>query len=250
MRKTGGLLVDYREERMLRLMNGVQNPEESEYNAVVPVVDFEFSQTGDPVKDRKRNIKRAIKALKPVRRWIGIPFITSRWKYAEGHRCVVDGADCSKLDYGDLFDVYFRDPVTKTIRPFRPWTGVLPGRGEQMNGTYCPQHMQLYHLLNQWIEQDSADNDRGFFRAMKRKGVSFVPIVMRKKENMTPLMTKWNEAFLEAQKDGIPIVHYRNPITNEVDITMLVFDNRQLKTRFEHGTTLAGGEYVADGEKE
>ena len=67
---------------------------------------------------------------------------------------------------------------------------------------------------------------------------------------MTPLMTKWNEAFLEAQKDGIPIVHYRNPITNEVDITMLVFDNRQLKTRFEHGTTLAGGEYVADNEKE
>ena len=29
-------------------------------------------------------------------------------------------------------------------------------------------------------------------------------------------------------KDGIQLVHYKNPITKENDITMLVFDNRVL----------------------
>ena len=39
---------------------------------------------------------------------------------------------------------------------------------------------------------------------------------------------KWTPVFIEAQKDGIQIVHYTNPITGENDITMLVFDNRTL----------------------
>ena len=29
-------------------------------------------------------------------------------------------------DYGDLFDEYFRDPVTLQVKPFTPTAGVLP----------------------------------------------------------------------------------------------------------------------------
>ena len=48
-------------------------------------------------------------------------------------------------NYGDLFDQYHRDPYTMQVKPFRPWTGVLPGKGKQLEGTYCPQHLMLYH---------------------------------------------------------------------------------------------------------
>jgi len=44
---------------------------------------------------------------------------------------------------------------------------------------------------------------------------------------------------MEAQKDGIPIVHYRNPITGDNDITMLVFDNRVLQATMPSDNTLS-----------
>jgi len=248
---TGGDSLDYHEERMLRLMEGLPQNDSSDYNAVVPVVDFEFSQSGDPVKDRRKNIKRALKALSPVKRWFALPFIGSRWRYVDGHRCVIDGADCTTLDYGVLFDMYFRDKVTKQVRPFKPWTGVLPGKGSQLTGTYCPQHMQLYHHLSQWIEQEASENDSGFFKSMKKKGVTFVPIKRIQKDTGTPLLEKWNEAFVEAQKDGIPITYFRDPTTNEVVLTTLSFHSSMLKNKFAHGTTISGAEYSnEDGEAE
>ena len=232
---------------MLKMMEDLPQNTESGYNAIIPVVEWEFAQTGDPVKDRRRNIKNAIKALKPVKRWFAvpgfgyIPFLgRTRWKYSEGYRCVIDGCDCSTLDYGDLWEDYFKDPGTGIIRPFRPWTGVVAGAGTQLSGTYCPQHMQLYNLLTQWIEQDAAESDKGFFKRMKKKGVSFIPVRRESKVHAHPLMQKWDAAFIEAQKDGIPIIHYRNPVTGENDVTMLVFDNRLLQSVPERANTLSG----------
>ena len=58
------------------------------------------------------------------------------------------------------------------------------------------------------------------------------------------LMVKWEQAFIEAQKDGIPIVHYKNPITGENDITMIVFDNRILQSTIERANTISGKAFV------
>ena len=95
--------------------------------------------------------------------------------------------------------------------------------------------MMLYHNLMEWIEQEDQE-DPGFFTKMAKKGVAFVPIMRADEQPEHPLIVKWTPIFQEALKDGIQIVHYKNPITKENDITMLVFDNRQLKQRL--GLTL------------
>ena len=110
-------------------------------------------------------------------------------------------------------------------------------------GTYCPQHMQLYHLLTQWVEQEASESDKGFFKRMKAKGIAFVPVRREAKEESIPLLAKWEQAFIEAQKDGLPILHYTNPITGENDLTMIVFDNRLLKATSERANTLSGKAY-------
>jgi hypothetical protein len=45
--------------------------------------------------------------------------------------------------------------------------------------------------------------------------------------------------FIEAQRDGIQIQHYKNPITGDNDITTLVFDNRVLQATAPTGTKLS-----------
>ena len=59
-----------------------------------------------------------------------------------------------------------------------------------------------------------------------------------------PLMQKWEQAFIEAKKDGLPIVHYTNPVTGENDITMIVFDNRILRSTPERANTLSGKSFI------
>lgn len=239
--------MNYREKRLLELMNNMpQANGETNYDAVVPVVEFNFSDHPDPDKARKQNIKNAIKALKPTKRWYTlpgtqwIPFIGGglRYKYMQPHQCAVDGSDCRHQDYGDLWDEYMTDGKGNVV-PFRAWTGVLYGSGMQLPSTLCPQHLQLYHLLTQWIQQEEHSHDKGFFKRMKKRGVAFVPVVKKKSKTPEhPLLAKWAPVFDEAQKDGIPIIRYKNPITGENDITTLVFDERLLQTKQIQGTTL------------
>ena len=66
--------MNYREKRLLELMNNIpQANGDVNYDAVVPVVEFNFSDHPDPDKARKQNIKNAIKALKPTKRWYTLP---------------------------------------------------------------------------------------------------------------------------------------------------------------------------------
>jgi len=96
--------------------------------------------------------------------------------------------------------------------------------------------MMLYHNLIEWIEQED-EEDPGFFTKMAKKGVAFVPIIRPPPKQEHPLIVKWTPIFQEALKDGIQILHYRNPISGQNDITMLVFDNRILaQTAPRHNT--------------
>ena len=224
-----------RDTRMKELMSQLPQNRGMDWDAVMPVIEFTFSTHPDPVKARKQNIKKATKTLRPVKRFTGF----FGYKFANApFRCVITGVDCRNMDYGDLFNQYFRDPSTMQPRPFRPWTGVIEGKGRQLNGTYCPQAMQLYHLLQEWLEQQSQEDERGFFKAMKKKGVKFVPIKKAPKKEEHPLIVKWTPAFIEAQRDGLPVIHYKNPVTGENDITMIVFDNRVLANTMPQNTSL------------
>ena len=225
---------DFQQQRMVQMMSQMPQYGEGGYDDVVATVDFQLSTHPNPKKQRRQNIKRAIKALKPVKGRL----LFFRYRHTKPYQCVIDGTNCMNADYGDLFDQYFRDPHTMEVRPFRPWSGVLPGKGRQLEGTYCPQHMMLYHNLMEWIEQEEAEADPGFFSKMAKRGVAFVPVKRSPKKEEHPLIVKWTPVFIEAQRDGIPSVHYRNPITGENDITMLVFDNRILQTSAPTGTVL------------
>lgn len=97
----------------------------------------------------------------------------------------------------------------------------------------------LYHNLMEWLEQEEAEADPNFFQRMAKKGVAFVPIKKADKKPEHPLIMKYTPVFIELQKDGIPVHHYRNPVTGENDITMVVFDNRVLKATAPTGNTLS-----------
>ena len=233
--------MSYQDERMLQLMQQMPQYQDGTYDDVAVQIDFNLSEHPNPVKQRRQNIKRAIKALRPMKRPFWSPrkyWIGGKYMHTKPHQCVIDGSNCMGADYGDLFDQYFRDPQTMQVKKFQPWTGVLPGKGRQLNGTYCPQHLMLYHKLMEWIELEEAESDPGFFSRLKKKGVAFVPVKRGPKKEEHPLIVKWTPAFIEAQKDGLPIVHYKNPITGENDITMIVFDNRVLQATAPTGNVL------------
>lgn len=218
-----------------------KNGGEFGYNEVVAQVDFRLSEHPNPKKARRKNIKNAMKALRPTKRSIFNPkrwLFRNKYIHTKSHECVIDGTNCLHADYGDLFDQYFRDPVTLEIEPFTPWSGVVQGRGQKLTGTYCPQHMMLYHRMMEWIEQEENEADPGFFTKMAKQGVALVPVRRQTKEPEHPLIVKWTPIFKEAMKDGIQIVHYQNPITKENDITMLVFDNRVLQSTAPTGNMM------------
>lgn len=210
--------MNYQEERMKDLIGSLPQNRNVEWDSVAPVIDFEFSRNADPVRARRKNIKRAVKTLKPVRRSIGF----FGYKHNKPYQCVVTGVDCRNQDYGDLRKEFLTDEFGRPAK-FTPWTGVVPGKGRPMNGTYCPQALQLFKLLSEWMEQEERENERGFFRQMQRKGVSFIPIKKPKEKPQTPLATKWADAFIEAEKDGIPVVRVKDSYGRN-RISMLVFD--------------------------
>jgi hypothetical protein len=235
--------TDYQTQQMIQMMQQMpQYDGENAYDDIAVQVDFVMSNHPNPRKARSSNIKQAVKLLRPTRRSIISPrrwWFGGRYLYTKPFQCVVDGCSCMNADYGDLFDQYFRDPVTMRPSPFRPWTGVLPGSGRQMQGTFCPQHLMLYHKLVEWLEQEDQDASPGLLAKLSKRGVAFVPVKRHASDPKAhPLLVKWTPVFLEAQKDGIGIQHYRNPQTGENDLTTLTFDNRVLQATAPTGTVL------------
>ena len=76
-----------------------------------------------------------------------------------------------------------------------------PATRRPMVGTSIPKP-QLYMLI-EWLDQEERENERGFFKQMRKKGV-FHSHQEARSRVQTPLDKKWSEAFIEARKDGIP----------------------------------------------
>ena len=221
-------------------------------NLQVPKVNFYPSRHADPNKARRRDIRQAYNLLTPTKRSIFNPvrlFLGRKYRYdKQAHVCVIDGCDCAALIQVDnlynkihdedtgtrLCELYWQNPVTGQPEAFVAKDRVTSGR--KMRGTYCPEHLHLYHLLCKWeAEEDkvSESNPRRLRDRMK-KGVSMVtvPVAAVTKKDPTPtFLQKYDPFFAELEKDakktkGITISHYENPATGLNDLTTITFDLR------------------------
>ena len=59
---------DFKEQRLLQMMAQMPQHGNDEYDEVIATVDFKLSEHPNPDKARRKNIKNAIKALKPMKR--------------------------------------------------------------------------------------------------------------------------------------------------------------------------------------
>ncbi|MBE16373.1 MAG: hypothetical protein CL867_08985 [Cytophagaceae bacterium] len=216
----------------------------------VPQVNFYPSRHSNPSKARRQDIKQAYRLLKPLKRSI---FSPRRWwggKYrynTNTMRCVVDGCDVEYLlrmagniyeqvideETGQsLFDIYMKNPVTGENEAFIARENVTSGR--KLKGTYCPEHLHLYHLLTKWLKEDEKEEEEtnGTLKAKLRKGVSTVVVPIssiKKKDNTPPILVKYEPFFQMLKKDNIPVTHFANSATGANDLVMIVFDMRQFQ---------------------
>ena len=235
-------------------------------NIEVPKVNFYPSRHPDPTKARKQDIKQARRLLKPSKRHLFNPL---RWVWGLNYRynrktsqCVIDGCDCEELIKYDnlyakicdetngrsLWEMYWQNPVTGEPEAFVARERVT--NGKNMKGTYCPEHLHLYHLLVGWLDEEDKNRSKtkGGMKELVKKGVSTVAVpisIIKKKDNTPTFLTKYEPFFLELEKDsknqpGISLLHYKNPVTNLNDVTMVVFDLRLFQKEIaDMGPTLA-----------
>ena len=217
----------------------------------VPQVNFFPSQHPNPKKARRKDIKQAYRLLKPTKRSI---FSPRRWLFGGKYRyntnlmrCVIDGCDVEHLlrmagniyeqiideDTGQsLWDIYFKNPVTGEAEAFVARENVTSGR--KLRGTYCPEHLHLYHLLCKWEKEEEAEQEAsgGTLKAKLKKGVSIVAVPVssiKKQDNTPPILAKYEQFFAMLKQDNIPVTHFTNTATGMNDLVMIVFDMRQFQ---------------------
>tara|TARA_Y100001951_G_scaffold33810_1_gene26681 strand:- start:25314 stop:26252 length:939 start_codon:yes stop_codon:yes gene_type:complete len=221
-------------------------------NLEVPKVNFYPSTHADPRKARRKDIRQAYKLLRPAKRNIFSParLLGSKYLYnKQTHVCVVDGCNCSELIQHDnlyaricdedtgrsLWEMYWQNPVTGEPSAFLAMDKVTSGR--RMRGTYCPEHLHLYHLLCKWEAEQEKEKEMqpSRFKDKVKRGVSIVTVpvsTMKRDEIPVPEMLAKYEPFFELlERDsrvtkGININHYTNPMTGLNDITTVTFDLR------------------------
>lgn len=228
-----------------------------EKNIEVPKVNFYPSRHADPRKARKSDIKQAYKLLRPTKRSIVDPrrwLRLSPYRYAKDTgTCCIDGCNVKELIQYDnlyaricdedtgksLWELYWQNPITGEAEAFVAREGVTSGRS--IRGTYCPEHLHLYHLLRKWEEQEEAEAEMkpSRFRDKMKKGVSLVSVPVATLAGTEtgpqhPMVDKYEPFFAEIMADsrkskGITVQFYANPETEENDLTVITFDNRMFQ---------------------
>ena len=228
-----------------------------ERNIEVPKVNFYPSRHPDPRKARKSDIKQAYKLLRPTKRSILDPrrlFFWGNYRYTKDTgTCVIDGCNVQELIQYDnlyaricdeetgksLWELYWQNPITGEPEAFIAREGVTSGR--KLRGTYCPEHLHLYHLLRKWEEQQENEDELkpSRFRDKMRKGVSLVSVPIatlnpNSNEPQHPMVTKYEPFLAEIMADsrqssGISVQFYCNPESGENDLTTITFDNRMFQ---------------------
>ena len=230
----------------------------SHQNIEVPKVNFFPSRHPDPRKARRQDIKQAYKLLRPAQRgklsplrWFG-----NRYRYNKDTAvCVVDGCNVAELIKHDnlymricdedtgrsLWEMYWQNPVTGEPEAFIARDKVTGGK--KMRGTYCPEHLHLYHLLTKWEAEEDKQNEMNpnRLRDKVKRGVSIVTVpisAVKQKDPQPAMLQKYEPFFAELERDagktkGISILNYKNPATGINDVTMVVFDLRIFQNEME-----------------
>jgi len=217
----------------------------------VPQVNFYPSRHSNPIKARRQDIKQAYRLLKPTKRHIASPrrwWFGGKYRYnTNTMRCCIDGCDVENLIRlaGNIYDqiadeeagktlwqLYWHNPVSNEPQGFVAKENVTSGRN--MRGTYCPEHMHLYHMLTKWEREEEAEQESkgGTLKAKLKKGVSIVAVpinTMKKKDNTPPQLSHYQPFFAMLERDNIPIVHMNNAATGSNEITMIIFDMKQFQ---------------------
>lgn len=223
----------------------------TQQNLEVPKVNFYPSTHPDPRKARRRDIKQSYKLLRPAKRsrlsplrWVG-----NKYRYdKDTGTCVIDGCNCAALIQHDnlymricdedtgrsLWEMYWQNPVTGQPEAFIARDRVTSGK--KMRGTYCPEHLHLFHLLTKWETEEDKQTEMNpnRLRDKVKRGVSIVTVPVssiKQKDPQPAMLQKYEPFFAELERDqgktkGISILHYKNPETNINDVTMIVFDLR------------------------
>jgi len=217
----------------------------------IPKVNFYPSNHPNPKKARRADIRQAYKLLAPTKRSILSP--RRYWfggKYAfvgDATRCVVDGCDIDELlraagnvydmikdeDTGEsLYDLYFKDPVTGAPQAFQAREHVTSGR--LLRGTYCPEHLHLYHLLTKWekAEQEEESGTTSSLKTKLNKGVSMVTVPVTgfaMKDNTPPQLAPYEPFFNMLKQDNIPVVRIKDAMKRDKQV-IVIFDMEQFQT--------------------
>ena len=216
-----------------------------------PQVKFDFDQDPDPIKRRKKNIRKAKKLLKPTKSWWSVwPFNFSRFNDV-GQCCVtgirlaalgpdafgkplLDPDTLKPLDEGTtLAHQFFVDPVTGDKNHFTAFSNV--DQGMPLRSSYCPELLQLYWLYTQWRQQQHMDNQGQMSVWLwKRKKIKMVPITEKPRRTKKPSLVTALEPFYalieEHQHTGeTHIVQKRNPITERVDFVWIGLDLQMME---------------------
>ena len=238
-------------QAMAEAQGHMQAVKENAGHIEIPKVNFFPSNHPNPAKARRKDIKQAYRLLKPTKRSI---FSPRRWWFGGKYQynkntshCVIDGCDVEHLMKvgGNIYDqikdeetgrslweMYFHNPVSGEVEAFIAREGVTSGR--KMSGTYCPEHLHLYHLLCKWEAEEEREQESksGTLKSKLKKGVSTVAVpmaVLQKKDNTPPELIKYAPFFKMLKQDKIPVTHMKNIHTGMNDLTMIVFDMRQFQ---------------------
>lgn len=205
---------------------------------------IDWDNDPDPYKRRKKNLKKARRALKPARRFGFIKFNTRGQCCVSGIQLaslgpqaydvpLIDPDTLTPVDDGrTLANQFFKDPLTGKIEPFYALSNV--DTGFPMKSGYSPDLLMIYWLFSQWKMQQQQDNQsQHSVWLWKRRKIKMVPINPQNQRKARPKLAEAMEPFfqlcLEHQGRGVEISEFKNYKTGEVDICTIQLDLRHMR---------------------
>ena len=225
-----------------------------EGEAVIPTVELKLkSNPNNPRKARRKNIKILRKALRPPNYNLGLFKI---YRYNAAFECAMCGVDVRRFLEGDnayahivdektslsLADVYWFNEDTG--KPNKPHARSHGDHGDELNSTYCPAHLHIFHTLKSLLDEQEFAED-GFTSRKVSKGTRFMKVTgmgaltkgFKSTDNRsTPeSILKYEQFFKMIHADaehskGVKLMQYENPISGIVDFVTVSFDLRILQT--------------------
>lgn len=214
----------------------------------MPNVRFQFDDDPDPYKRRRKNMKRALKVLKPAR---------SKWppwgfKFDLNGQCSVTGADLRALgfeaydkalldphtyqpleDGRTLMSEFFQDHITGKAITFSAQSRV--DSGIPLRSSYCPGLLQVYWLYTQWRYEEQMENQGRASSFLRSRGIEMKPLRRKKKaaNGFRPQLVDELEPFYVKCKmhegRGVRIAEHSDPNTGEVDYVHITLCLREMR---------------------